>query len=453
MKNKIILFGAGFYGRQSFENLKEEYEIVCFADNNPKLAGTRLFGIPIISADKILEYWQQDLDVVICTEAYCQISEQLNIMGIKDYYVMLDGHLYHAGEHKKNQMRTCNRCVMNDLSDKTILFDKKGQCNYCTKAYDNIGKIYFPNAVGEEKLSCLIKEVKESGNGKKYDCIMGISGGLDSSYLAYLGYKWGLKVLAIHIDDGFDTEVSKSNLDKLIKATGFDYEVVRPDSTQFNALLLAYMKAGVPNIAIPQDNVLFAFLYKKMKEYNIKYFLSGGNFALESILQKGNLHSSYDITNILDIHKKYGNEPIDKLEFTSHKKLQKYKDELKIEIPRPLNYIDYNRERALAELNSFCGFAYYGQKHLENIWTAFTLLYWMPEKFHVDIRTSHLSSMIVSGQMTREEALAELKEPLYDEQMMRNYIDIIQKKLRLSDVELKEIMDAPVHWHSEYEAG
>ena len=213
------------------------------------------------------------------------------------------------------------------------------------------------------------------------------------------------------------------------------------------------MKAGVPNIAIPQDNVLFAFLYKKMKEYDIKYFLSGGNFALESILQKGTLHNAYDLSNLLNIHKKYGKEPIDKLELVSYEKLQAYKDELQFELPRPLNYIDYNRERALAELNSFCGFAYYGQKHLENIWTAFTLLYWMPEKFHFDIRTSHLSSMIVSGQMTREEALAALKEPLYDEQMMRNYIDIIQKKLRLSDMELKEIMEAPVHRHSEYEAG
>ena len=222
MKKKIILFGAGFYGREAFGNLKEEYEIVCFADNNSKLAGTQLFGIPIISADKILEYWQQDLDVVICTAAYDQISEQLKAMGIKNYFVMLDGHLYHAGERKTNQMRTCNRCVMNDLSDKTILFDEKGQCNYCTKAYDNIGKIYFPDAAGEEKLSCLIKEVKESGNGKKYDCIMGLSGGLDSSYLAYLGYKWGLKVLAIHIDDGFDTDISKRNLAQLGKAPGCD---------------------------------------------------------------------------------------------------------------------------------------------------------------------------------------------------------------------------------------
>ncbi len=451
MKDKIILFGAGNLGKEAYRQLERKCEILCFVDNNRKLAGTTLFGVPVAAFEQLDDFLAADVDIVVCSMAYVPIGIQLNGAGIYDYYIMIHGHIY--VKHRDETIRTCCRCVMCSDSDERILFDEKGNCNYCTEAYGGIGKIYFPNEEGAEKLTQLIKAVKESGKGKRYDCIMGVSGGLDSSYLAYLGSKWGLKVLAIHIDDGFDTEISKSNLGKLIAATGFDYEVVKPDATQFHDLLLAYMRAGVPNIAIPQDNVLFAFLFKKMKEYGIQYFLSGGNFALECILQKGNSHSAYDDVNILDIHKKHGKESVDKLEFISHKKLQGYKEELGIEMPTPLDYIDYNREKALAELASFCEFEYYGQKHLENMWTAFTLLYWLPKKAKFDTRTSHLSSMIVSGQITRKDALEALKEPLYDEQMMAGYIGFIEKKLRISDDELRRLMDAPVHQYTDYAVG
>lgn len=450
MKGKIILFGAGFLGRQAFENLKGKHEVIYFADNNSALTGTYLFDIPIILADKILDYLQQDVDVVVCTDAYYTIGEQLKTMGVMDWYVMLDGHLYHNSAHRDAYIRTCTRCIMNDSSDSMILFDEKGQCNYCTKAFDDIGRRYFPDEEGARRLEKLLNDIRENGKGKKYDCIMGMSGGLDSSYLAYLGYRWGLRILAVHIDDGFDTEISKSNLQKLIAATGFDYEVIQPDAVQFNDLTLAYMKAGVPNIAIPQDNVLFAYIYKKVRQYGIKYFLSGNNFSLECILQKGNTYGAMDVENLMAIHNKFGKEPVDRLEFLSDKQMRDDKMELGIETPMPLDYIDYNRERAFRELKEFCGFEYYGRKHLENILTAFIQLYWFPKKFGVDKRTSHLSSMIVSGQMTREEALEELKEPLYDEQMMSEYIEIIKEKLLISDEEFDAIMKAPVHQHREY---
>ncbi len=347
-------------------------------------------------------------------------------------------------------IKRCTRCVMDNASDETIRFDEDGVCNYCRNAYNEMAQTYFPDEEGKGKLERLISDIKNDGKGKKYDCIMGISGGLDSSYLAYLGKKWGLRVLAVHIDDGYDTDISKSNIEKLIKATGFDYEVIKPDEEQYNALTLAYMKAGVPDIAVPQDNVLFAFLYKKMKEYRIKYFLSGGNFALESILQKGNTHNAYDLVNLKDIHRKYGTKPIDKLEFMST--FDKAVDAflLGVKSVRPLNLIEYNRNRAFEELDEFCGFEYYGRKHLENILTAFVQLYWFPKKFGVDKRTSHLSSMIVSGQMTREQALEELSQPLYDEKQMSEYISIIRKKLGISEQEFDEIMSLPTHQHSDY---
>lgn len=345
----------------------------------------------------------------------------------------------------------CKRCVMDNSSDETITFDENGYCNYCTDALAQIGKIYFPNEEGTRRLDALLAQVKEHGKGKKYDCIMGLSGGLDSSYLAYLGYRWGLRVLAVHIDDGYDTEISKANLKKLIAATHFDYEVVTPDAEQFNALTLAYMRAGVPNLAVPQDNILFAFIYKKMKEYGLQYFLSGENFALECILQRGNTHTAYDVVNIKDIHKRYGTRGIDKLKFISTIQYEVNRHLLGVYSPRPLNYIDYNRKRAFTELRDFCGFQYYGRKHLENVLTAFIQCYWFPKKFKVDKRTSHLSSMIVSGQMTREEAFRELEEPLYDEKIMQGYIEIIKEKIKISDSEFDEIMKAPAHQHTEFD--
>lgn len=348
-------------------------------------------------------------------------------------------------------MRVCKRCVMNDSSDPTITFDENGYCNYCTDALAQINTTtYFPGAEGAVKLDSMLKEIKESEKNKEFDCVMGISGGLDSSYLAYLGHKWGLRILAVHIDDGFDTEISKSNIDKLVKASGIKLLTIRPDATQFNALTKAYIKAGVPNLAVPQDNVLFAFLYDVVRKYKIKYFLSGGNFALECILQRGNTYDAMDVVNIKDINRRFGTTPIDKLKFIStYRKFFDRKISGLREL-RPLNYVDYRRKQAFEELYNFCGFEYYGRKHLENILTAFVQLYWFPKKFGVDKRTSHLSSMIVSGQMSRDEALKELQMPLYDDELMNRYISIIKERLHISDDEFKSIMNAPSHQHQDY---
>ena len=346
--------------------------------------------------------------------------------------------------------KRCTRCIMDDSSDKTITFDDKGQCNYCTEALQRMEREYFPGKKGERKLKELIKLLKREGKGIPYDCMMGISGGLDSSYLAYLGSKWGLRILAIHIDDGFDTEISKSNISKLCDKANIKLITIKPDAEQYNALTKAYLKAGVPNIAVPQDNILFANLYKYARKNKIKYFLSGSNFALECILQKGNTHNAYDIVNMKHIHKLFGEKSMNKLEIISD--WQRDIDWLinRIETVCPLNYIDYNREKAFKELKEFCGFEYYGRKHLENILTAFAQLYWFPKKFGVDKRTSHLSSMIVSGQMTREEAMEEYSLPLYDEKQMSEYIAIVKDKLNISDKEFEEIMKAPAKQHVAY---
>ena len=349
------------------------------------------------------------------------------------------------------EIQVCSRCVMDNTSDNSIVFDDKGHCNYCTKALSEINTtVYFPNELGQKKLDEMISKIKHDNKDKPYDCVMGISGGLDSSYLAYLGHKWGLRILAVHIDDGYDTEISKSNIKKLCDAAKIELRTITPDPVQFNNLILAYMKAGVPNLAIPQDNILFAFLYEEIKRERLKYFLSGGNFALECVLQQEHVFNSMDIVNIKDIHRKYGTEPINKLKFLSSYKKYRYIKTGKVIQYRPLNYIDYNRDRAFKELYDFCGFEYYGSKHLENILTAFVQLYWFPKKFGVDKRKSHLSSMIVSGQMTRDEALAELEKPICDERQMNEYIKIIKKQMHVSDAEFDKVLSTPTHEHSDY---
>lgn len=348
-------------------------------------------------------------------------------------------------------IQVCNRCVMDNRSDDSIVFDEKGNCNYCNKALLNMPYVYFPDEVGERKLASLVERLKKENKNKQYDCLMGISGGLDSSYLAYLGaMKWGLRILAVHIDDGYDTDVTKNNLQKLCDATNIEFLIIKPDKKQFNELTRAFVLAGVPNLAMPQDNVLFACLYNCAKEHGIKTFLSGGNFALECILQKSNTHDAYDLRNIKDINRRFGRGDIDKLPLISVLKKAIVSHILHIESPRPLNYIEYNRERALQELHDFCGFEYYGSKHLENILTRFVQLYWFPTKFNVDKRKSHLSSMIISGQMTRARALEILEEPLYNKNDMEKDIEFILTQLDLSRYEFDQIIAQPPKQHTDY---
>lgn len=209
--------------------------------------------------------------------------------------------------------------------------------------------------------------------------------------------------------------------------------------------------SGVPNIAMPQDNILLACLHNEAKEHKVTSFLSGGNFALECILEQGNTHDSFDLVNIRDIHNKFGTKPIDKLPMISLFKkgiVDKYL--YNIRSYRPLNYIDYNKNRAISELHDFCDFNYYGGKHLENTFTVFAQQYWFYKKFGVDKRKSHFSSMIVSGQMTREEAMAKLGESLYDEAEMEHIIEKVLKELDISPDEFRKVMAQSPKQHNDY---
>lgn len=345
----------------------------------------------------------------------------------------------------------CTRCIMDNRSDKTINFDSAGCCNYCTYSLAVKERVYFPGPEGQHKLETLISKLKVENRNREYDCLMGISGGLDSSYLAYLGaVKWGLRILAVHVDDGFDTEISIRNIERIAGFPNLNLKIVRPDQKQYNELVKAYMRAQVPNLAVPQDNVLFANIYRFMRENKLRTFLSGSNFALESILQTGNTHTPYDLRNLNYIHRKFGHDRIDKLSLISafRRDIDAYL--LGIKTIVPLNYVDYNRDKAMKDLIDYCGFEYYGGKHLENYLTKFIQQYWFFHKFNVDKRTSHLSSMVISGQMTREEAQRQYDMPLYDEKDMQETIKRVLGQLTMNQSEFNEIMLEAGRQHTDY---
>jgi len=348
--------------------------------------------------------------------------------------------------------RVCKRCVMDNLGDPSITFDENGFCNYCTVALQSKEILYHPNDDGKRQLDDIVSKIKRDGKNQKYDCMLGLSGGLDSSFVAYIGHQYGLRMLAVHIDDGFDTVETTKNIDRICKAYNIDLVVEKPNKEQFTDLTRAFIRAGVPNIAIPQDNVLFANLYKYAQENHIKYFLSGSNFALECILQRGNSHDATDKTHILDIHKRFGEKKLDGTLplFSMFEKRIKYNLIYKIQTICPLNYVEYNALNAFAILHKTCGFEYYGDKHCESHLTKFMQRYYLPQKFGVDKRKSHYSSMIISGQMTRDEALGKLAEPLYEEQQLQKDLAFILGELSISRKEFDKLMSESPRKHTDY---
>lgn len=348
--------------------------------------------------------------------------------------------------------KVCKRCVMDNIGDNTISFREDGTCNYCNYALSRINDVYFPNSIGKQKLEKIIKKLKKDGENKEYDCLMGLSGGLDSTYLAYLGAeKWGLKILAVHIDDGFNTDSAMENIEKLSEKLNIKVIIEEPDKAQYMDLIKSFIRSGVPGIDNPQDNILMAYLNKYAIKYDLKYFLSGANFSLESILQRGNAHVAADGVQIKEIHKQFGETKITSLPVISL--FDRYigqKYIRKIKTIRPLDFIDYNRDRAIAELQEKVDFDYYGGKHYESIYTKFVQSYYLPNKFCVDKRKSHLSSMIISGQIDREKALEELEKPLYQDEQIETDITYILNQIGMSREEFDNIMNEPGKSHKEY---
>ena len=295
--------------------------------------------------------------------------------------------------------------------------------------------------------------IKEDCRDKEYDCLVGISGGVDSSYVIYLGHKYGLRMLAVHIDDGFDTAVTTQNIENLCRAARTKLLVIQPDIEQYKDLTLSLFKASIPNLAIAQDNILIASLNRIAREFKMKYFLSGSNFATECILERGKDGVvAADCTHIKAIHGKFGTKPLDKLTLISLPQkfiFDRYFS--KVRKIYPLNYINYDLKTCLKELEEFCGYTYYGGKHHESILTRFLQCYYLPVKYNLDKRKSHFSSMIVSGQMTREEALKKLAQPPYSSEELKEHdFNFIAEYLGLGRRDFEKLIALPPRKHTDY---
>lgn len=312
-----------------------------------------------------------------------------------------------------SEYRICNRCVI-DTTDINIKFDEWGNCNHCNKALEQKDKVWRNTVEGKRELDIIISTIKKRGKGKKYDCIIGISGGIDSSYVAYLCHLYGLRMLGVHIDAGWNTEISEKNIKNLCEKLDIDLIIRTINKKEMMDIQRAYFRAEVINQDVPQDHAFFSELYKCSLENGQKYFISGGNFSSECILPKSWGYNSMDSDNLKDIHKQYGN-----IEMKEYPTLSFYDNYIKLPFLhglkkiRPLNYINYDKEKALDELHDKIDFEYYGGKHCESVFTRLYQGYILPEKFGVDKRRAHLSSLIVSEQLTREEALEILKENPY----------------------------------------
>jgi N-acetyl sugar amidotransferase len=338
-----------------------------------------------------------------------------------------------------------------DTRDPEITCDAQGVCHHC-RNYDFAIEIApFSQKNGKQKLEDLVKDIEMSvPSFNKYNCIIGMSGGVDSSYVAYLVKKYGLKPIAFHLDNEYNDPISVKNIKALVDKLNIDLVVKNVDWREYSDLQRSFLYASTPDIEIPTDYALDVVFHQLADEYKVRYMINGCNVRTESHLPREWSQGHHDLKYIEDIHKKYGKVPLTnypKMDFSTALKYRRIHTVVSI-----LNYIEYNKKDAMKELNQQFGWEYYGGKHYESIFTRFYQGYILPKKFGYDKRKMHFSSLICSGEMTREEALRELeKEPYPIKQQIADRIFVCEK-LGLSEGEFEAIMKAPVKKFGDYES-
>lgn len=343
----------------------------------------------------------------------------------------------------------CTRCVM-DTTDPKITFDSQGVCNHC-RDFDKItSKRWFPNEEGRRKLEILVAQLKEEGKGKDYDCILGLSGGLDSSYLALVMKDFGLRPLVVHIDAGWNSEQSVKNIQTVVDYCNFKLHTKVVDWKEVKDLQLAYLKAGVANQDVVQDHAFFANLYHFAVDNDIRYVINGSNIATESVFASSWHHSAMDEISLKAIQKEYGKVPLKNYKTISFFEYYVYFPFIKkMKVILPLNLMPYNKEIALKRLQEI-GYISYERKHGESRFTKFFQNYYLPIKFDMDKRKLHLSSLIMSEVITRQQALEKLNEPLYDNNELLEDKNYIAEKLGITVAELDKYIGKPNKHYTDF---
>ena len=348
--------------------------------------------------------------------------------------------------------QVCTNCVM-DTTDSKITFDERGVCDHCHNFYKNIKPNWHPDERGRKELEAIIAKIKKSGAGKDFDCLLGISGGVDSSYMLHIVVtEFGLRPLVFHVDGGWNSELAVHNIEVLIDKLGLDLYTEVIDWAEMRDLQLAFFKAGVPHIDIPQDHAFIATLYNYAERYNIKYILNGGNYSTECVRNPMEwMYYGTDMAQIKDIHRRFGTIPLKNYPLSPILKHKLYLRYIKgVKVVKPLNYIPYIKKDAIEVLTKTYGWREYPQKHFESRFTKFYESYWLPVKFGYDPRRVQYSSLILTGQMTREEALERLKEPAYDPETIHDEFKYIAAKLDITEDELRSYLNAPNKSYKDY---
>ncbi|MBE2187354.1 MAG: N-acetyl sugar amidotransferase [Rhodothermales bacterium] len=338
--------------------------------------------------------------------------------------------------------RRCARCVM-DTTDPNIVFDEKGECNHC-RAYD--WKVRAVLGTAEQRADRLKKQVaaiKVAGEGKEYDCVIGVSGGVDSTYVAYLVKQLGLRPLAVHMDNGWNSELAVSNIQKTLDTLGIDLYTEVLDWDEFRDLQLSFLKASTPDSEIPTDHAITAVLMHVAKQHGVRYIINGSNVRTEAILASAWSQGIRDWKYIRSVHKRFGSVP---LESFPHFTLWDFVRESlmpSITSYSILNDIEYSKTEAMRVLEQELGWKYYGGKHYESIYTRFFQAFILPAKFKADKRKMHLSTLICSDEITREAALEALAKPTADQAMLEEDFVFTVKKLGVTPEEFEQILRLP----------
>lgn len=341
-----------------------------------------------------------------------------------------------------------------DTSDSKIIFDEKGVCDHCNTFFNHTLPNWHTGDKGRLELEALVRTIKASGYGKDFDCIIGMSGGIDSSYLTYIATEFGLRPLVFHVDAGWNSQEAVNNIEKVVDKLELDLYTEVIDWQEIRDLQLAYFKSGVPHIDTPQDHAFFATMYKFAEQHNIKYILTGANLSTECIRNPIEwMYYQSDSIQLRDIHTKFGARPLVNYPVTSILRHKIWLPYLKgIKVVRPLNMVEYDKAAAVKLLTDKFGWQPYPQKHFESRFTRFYEGYWLPKKFGFDTRKVQYSSLIVTNQMTRDEALEKLKTPALDEATVRQEFEYVANKLEISVDELQGYLEAPNKTFRDYKS-
>jgi N-acetyl sugar amidotransferase len=346
--------------------------------------------------------------------------------------------------------QVCVRCVM-DTTDPSIEFDENGYCNHC-REYEKHARLVPSEPERKEQFDSLIRQIKAEGKGKEYDCIIGVSGGVDSTYTAYLVKSLGLRPLAIHVDNGWDSELAVNNVKQMLDKLGIDLQTLVLDWNEFKDLQISFLKASTSDSEIPSDHAILAGLYQAAARKQISYVISGSNRVTESILPKTWTYGAKDWRYIQGIQRRFGRVKLKTFPHISFfDQYVYYKAFRKVRFVSIFDYVMFNKQYVIQLLEKEFNWKPYGGKHHESIYTRFFQGYILPRKFNIDKRKAHMSCLIMAGQMTREDALKELQEPPYAGYTMEDDMEYVSKKLGLSGGEFEQIMSLPPTTHAEYQ--